>query len=114
MVEGGKELSSIVALLTTLTTGMFVLVALVARSPLRPTARASIGQLVLLGIFGVCASGSFYAALHAKYAVAEGLLAKSLDLPRIEGEIGIQAWFVAFSGAAAIALITDALLTSKG
>ena len=111
IVEGGKEFDGIVTMLTTLTTGIFVLVALVARNPLRPTVRASTGQAVLLGIFAICAGGSFYSALHAKYALAEGLLAKSLDLGMIGSQIGMQAWFVAFSGAAAIALIIDALFT---
>jgi hypothetical protein len=113
VVEGAKEFSSTVAMLTTLTTGLFVLVALVVRNPLRPSVAVSIGQMLLLGIFGVCATGSFYAALQAKYAIADGILAKSLDLALIGQQLGIQAWFVAFAGAGAVSLVVDALMTVK-
>jgi hypothetical protein len=113
VVEGGKEFSSIVAMLTTLTTGLFVLVALVAPAPLRAGKPASAGQFFLLSVFGLCTSGSFYAAMHAKYAIADGLLAKSLDLTLVGNEIGLQAWFVAFSGAAAIALIIEGLIAAQ-
>jgi hypothetical protein len=113
IVEGGKELDGIIAMLTTLTTGLFVLVALVARSPVRPSVRASPSQMVVLAIFGLSAVGSFYSGFHAKYMVAEGLLGRSINLPLIQSQIGMQAWFTAFAGAAAIALIAEALLTVK-
>ena len=113
VVEGAKEFSSTVAMLTTLTTGLFVLVAIVARDPLRPSVRVSVGQMLLFSIFGLCATGSFYAALHAKYAIAEGILAKSLDLPMIGRELGIQGWFVALAGAAAVSLVVDALVQRR-
>jgi hypothetical protein len=113
LVEGGKEFDSVVAMLTALTTGLFVLVALVARNPLRPTNRPTIGQMILLAIFAASASGSYYAGVHAKYLIADGLLAKSINLPALGQQIGLQGWLVGFSSAAAVALILDALLTVK-
>lgn len=113
VVEGGKEFSSIVSMLTTLTTGLFVIIALVVRSPMRPNVRCPPGQAMLLTLFIIGASGAFFLAMHAKYSIAEGMLARSIDLEVVGGCIGAQAWFTAFAAAAAIALISETLMTFR-
>jgi hypothetical protein len=114
VIEAGKAYADIVSMLTTLCTGLFVLVALVARRSLLPTTKAAFTDACLIGIFALCATASFYMAIQARFAIAEGILLHHLDSSAIERMIGLEAWLTLFAGLCAGSMIGEALMTFRG
>jgi hypothetical protein len=114
VIEAGKAYADIVAMLTTLGTGLFVLIALVARRSLLPTVRSRAGDLVIVALFAMSMSGAFFVAVHTRFAIAQGLLEHRLETDAIEHMIGMQAWLTLFGGLCACALIGEAFLTYRG
>jgi hypothetical protein len=113
VIEAGKAYADIVSMLTTLGTGLFVLVALVARRSLLPSIRVAAADAFVLALFAVSMILSFYMALQARYAIAEGVLFHQLNTIIIIHVIGLEAWFTLSGGLCAGALVAEALLTYR-
>lgn len=114
VIDGGKELSSIVSIHISLCTGMFVAIAFVAKEWTTPKIRCPEGRLLFLVIFVLAAAATFFLGIKAKYLISDGILAKKIDRDAIGDLLSLQAWTTLFAASATLALVGDALLNFRG
>lgn len=110
LAEISKEFSATTTMLATLTSGMFVLLAVGGKSYLRADVRCGLGPLTLMIVFVVSAAGSLFVSVHVRYALARSLFGGLISIEEIEGILGIQAILVLACASAAVALILERIL----
>ncbi len=110
VIEAGKAYADIASVLTTLSTGLFVIVALAVPRWARRNFRPSPSEGVVLAIFGLSIIGGFYFSMQAKLYAARGILLHQLDNGAIEHLLGMQAWCSLLAGLCAVSLAGEVFL----
>jgi hypothetical protein len=113
LADSLKQASELSTMLVTFTSGQFVVMALAVRRFFSIHERCPVGHLILIICFAVGVAGSLFMSVQIKLATIRAFLAPDVDIDQLASLIGVQAWCVAFSGAAMLTLTASSFLTFR-